>query len=162
LQAFGLDLYSRGAKVGGAQEKGRVSTLESAVTVPVTARGRTPRELFWSRFRQDKAALVGGVVICILVFLAIFGGPLSERITGHEQNEPYLSEMTDEFGLPKGPNSSFYFGADAAGRDLFVRTISGARTSLLVGIVASSLAVFIGVVVGLFAGFFGGFADTLL
>jgi ABC-type dipeptide/oligopeptide/nickel transport system permease subunit len=139
-----------------------VTTLESAVSGPVVARGRSPRELFWSRFREDKAALAGGVVICVLVFLAIFGGPLAERITGHPQNEPYLTEMTDEFGLPKGPNGNFYFGADAAGRDLFVRTISGARTSLIVGIVASGIAVFIGVVVGLLAGYFGGYADTLL
>ena len=129
---------------------------------PVTHRGRTPWELFWSRFRRDKAALAGAVAIGILVFLAIFGGPLAERISGHPQNEPYLSEMTDDFGLPKGPNSKFYFGADAAGRDLFVRVMAGARTSLLVGIVASGIAVFIGVVVGLLAGYFGGYADTFL
>jgi ABC-type dipeptide/oligopeptide/nickel transport system permease subunit len=101
-------------------------------------------------------------VICLLALLAIVGGPLAERITGHPQNEPYLSEMTDEFGLPSGPNSKFYFGADAAGRDLFVRTIAGARTSLIVGVVASGLAVTIGVIVGLLAGFFGGYADTVL
>ena len=41
--------------------------------------------------------------------------------------------MTDDFGIPYGPNSEFWFGADAAGRDLFVRTMYGARTSLLVG-----------------------------
>ena len=49
--------------------------------------------------------------------------------------------MTDDFGLPRGPNSSFWFGADVAGRDLFVRTMYGARTSLLVGLVASGIAV---------------------
>jgi peptide/nickel transport system permease protein len=70
--------------------------------------------------------------------------------------------MTDEFGVPKGPNSEFWFGADSAGRDLFVRTMYGARTSLFVGIVASGLALIIGTVVGLLAGFFGGFLDTLL
>src|SRR4029450_5618705 len=62
----------------------------------------------------------------------------------------------------KGPNSSFWFGADIAGRDLFVRTMYGARTSLLVGIVASRLAVMIGTLVGLLAGFFGKWADTTL
>ena len=45
--------------------------------------------------------------------------------------------MEDEFGVPKGPNSEFWFGADGAGRDLFVRTMYGARTSLIVGVVAS-------------------------
>ena len=40
--------------------------------------------------------------------------------------------MTDEFGIPKGPNADFWFGADRAGRDLFVRVLYGARTSLIV------------------------------
>ena len=68
--------------------------------------------------------------------------------------------MEDEFGIPKGPNSQFWFGADGAGRDLFVRTMYGARTSLIVGVVASLIAVLIGLVVGLIAGFFGGWTDT--
>jgi peptide/nickel transport system permease protein len=117
--------------------------------------------LFWARLRQDKAALAGGVVIVLLILIAIFGGPIAEQISGHSQNATFNS-MTDEFGVPKGPNSSFWFGADAEGRDLFVRTMYGARISLFVGIVASGLAVLIGLVVGLLAGFFGGWVDTLL
>jgi hypothetical protein len=73
------------------------------------------------RFRQDKAALVGGTVIVVLVLLAIFGGPLAEHVTGHGQNEPF-SNMTDDFGLPKGPDSSFWFGADRC-------TVPGRRCS---------------------------------
>jgi peptide/nickel transport system permease protein len=105
---------------------------------------------------------VGGAVIILLIFLALFGGPLSERVTGHGQDQLYTDTMTDDFGLPKGPNSSFWFGADVAGRDLFVRTMYGARTSLLVGIVASGIAVTIGTIIGLMAGFFGKWADTTL
>src|SRR5262245_64331201 len=70
--------------------------------------------------------------------------------------------MTDDYGLPKGPNKQFWFGADASGRDLFVRTMYGARTSLLVGVVAAGLAVVIGTLIGLLAGFFGKWADTTL
>jgi peptide/nickel transport system permease protein len=114
------------------------------------------------RFKQDKAAIVAGIVILLLIFLAIFGGALAERISGHPQNEPYAETMLDDFGIPSGPNSSFWFGADAAGRDLFVRTMYGARTSLLVGIVASGLAVMIGTLVGLLAGFFGSWTDMAL
>jgi peptide/nickel transport system permease protein len=110
-------------------------TFDPAVAAP---QARSPRQLFWARFKQDKAALVGAAVIIVLILLAIFGGPLAERISGHPQYEPYGS-MTDDFGIPRGPNSEFWFGADAAGRDLFVRTMYGARTSLLVGIVASGL-----------------------
>jgi ABC-type dipeptide/oligopeptide/nickel transport system permease subunit len=128
---------------------------------PVSVARKSPSRLFWERLRQDKAALAGGVVIFVLVFVAIFGGPIASTISGHPENATY-SDMTDEFGVPRGPNSSFWFGADSAGRDLFVRTMYGARTSLFVGIVASGIALFIGTVVGLIAGFFGGVADTLL
>jgi peptide/nickel transport system permease protein len=93
--------------------------------------------------------------------VAAVGGPIAAKVTGHPQNATY-ENMTDEFGVPKGPNSQFWFGADAAGRDLFVRTMYGARTSLEVGIVASGIAVAIGLVVGLVAGFFGGWVDTAL
>lgn len=140
---------------------GRVTTVDAVAETGVIAAGRTPRQLFWGRFKQDKAALVGGVVIILLVLIALFGGALAERISGHPQNEPYGS-MTDDFGIPLGPNSDFWFGADAAGRDLFVRTMYGARTSLLVGIVASGLAVLIGTLIGLLAGFFGRWTDTTL
>ena len=138
-----------------------MSTAEAAVGTAVSVRGRSPRQLFWSRFKQDKAALIAGVVIIVLILIALFGGPLAERITGHAQNEPF-TDMTDDFGIPLGPNSSFWFGADAAGRDLFVRTMYGARTSLLVGIVASRIAVAIGTLVGLLAGYFGRWVDTTL
>jgi peptide/nickel transport system permease protein len=132
-----------------------------ALQQPVAFVRKSPRQLFWERLRQDKAALAGGVVIIILIVLAIVGGPLAQWVTGHPQDQTY-DNMTDAYGVPKGPNGSFWFGADASGRDLFVLTMYGARTSLFVGIVASGFAMLIGLVVGLTAGFFGGIVDTLL
>jgi peptide/nickel transport system permease protein len=102
------------------------------------------------------------VVVLLLVLTAIFGGPLAAKITGHPQNNTYQETMTDDFGVPKGPNSKFWFGVDSAGRDLFVRTMYGARTSLIVGVVASGFAVLIGLIVGLLAGYLGGVVDTAL
>jgi ABC-type dipeptide/oligopeptide/nickel transport system permease subunit len=128
---------------------------------PVAFARKSPSRLFWERFSQDKVAIGGGVVLILLALVAAFGGPLAAHITGHPENAVY-SSMTDEYGVPKGPNHAFWFGADAAGRDLFVRTMYGARTSLFVGIVASGFAVLIGLIVGLAAGFFGGFVDTVL
>jgi peptide/nickel transport system permease protein len=132
-----------------------------ALQQPIAVARKSPSRLFWERLRQDKAALAGGVVIVLLVFIAIFGGPIAKSITGHGPNQTF-DQMTDAYGVPYGPNSSFWFGADSAGRDLFVRTMYGARTSLFVGVVASGIALFIGLVVGLLAGYFGGIIDTLL
>jgi peptide/nickel transport system permease protein len=118
--------------------------------------------LFWERFREDKAALVAAVVIILLILIAIFGGPLAKAISGHSPNHGYNATMLDEFGLPKGPNAQFWFGADGEGHDVFVRTMYGARTSLTVGVLASLFAVAIGLVVGLAAGFYRGVLDTTL
>jgi peptide/nickel transport system permease protein len=126
------------------------------------AESRSASRLFWERFKEDKAALVATGVIVLLILIAIFGGPLAARITGHPSTEQYQNLMEDPFGLPKGPNARFWFGADGEGRDLFVRTMYGARTSLIVGVVASGIAVLIGLVVGLVAGYFRGFVDTTL
>jgi peptide/nickel transport system permease protein len=125
-----------------------------------TYRGRSAWQLFWVRFKDDKAAVFALGIIGLLIFIAIFGGPIAQWLTGHPNNEAYTATMEDSFGIPKGPNSQFWFGADGTGRDLFVRTMYGARTSLIVGVVASGIAVLIGLVVGLIAGFFRGFVDS--
>jgi peptide/nickel transport system permease protein len=132
-----------------------------ALPQPVTVARKSPKRLFWERFRQDKAALGGACVIVLLIFVAVFGGPIAQAITGHHAND-IVPGSQDDFGVPFGPSSHLWFGADAEGRDLFVRTMYGARISLFVGIVASGFAVCIGLVVGLLAGFFGGIVDTLL
>jgi peptide/nickel transport system permease protein len=124
--------------------------------------GKSALRLFWERFREDKVALFAAGVIGLLILIGIFGGPIAAHVTGHSDSEQYQQIMQDSFGIPKGPNSSFWFGADGEARDLFVRTMYGARTSLIVGVVASGIAVLIGLVVGLVAGYFRGLIDTLL
>jgi ABC-type dipeptide/oligopeptide/nickel transport system permease subunit len=122
---------------------------------------RTPARLFWERFRQDKAAIFGGVVVFLLILVAIAGGPIATKLTGHSLNE-IVPNSQDEFGIPVGPGSGLWLGADASGKDLFVGVMYGARTSLIVGLLATAFAVFIGTVVGLTAGYFGGWTDTFL
>lgn len=124
--------------------------------------GKSPRQLFWERFKTDKAALTGLVVIVLLALTAVFAGVISKYLVGHGPNDLFQREMTDEFGLPYGPNSEFWFGADTAGRDLFARVVYGARTSLIIAFAATGIAVGIGVVLGLVAGYFRGFADTVI
>lgn len=118
--------------------------------------------MFWERFRQDRMALFALGVLVVLIVLAAFGQWIGTEITGHGLNEQFHETMQDEFGVPYGPNGQFYFGADGSGRDLFVRTLAGARPSLIVGLLATGIAVGVGLVVGLLAGYFGGFIDTLL
>jgi len=126
--------------------------------------GRTPRELIIRRFKRDKFAIGGLIFLGIMILLAIFA-PLISKLLGHDPNSvSYLRQMTQENGLPNGPNFhlKFFFGADGAGRDLFVRVLYGARTSLAVALLATGIAVVIGVTVGLLAGFYRGKVDTFL
>jgi peptide/nickel transport system permease protein len=132
-----------------------------ALQQPASVARKSPRRLFWERLSQDKAALGGAVVIVLLILIAIVGGPIAQALTGHGPND-IVSNSLDPYGVPFGPSGHLWFGADAEGRDLFVRTMYGARISLFVGVVASGIAVFIGLVVGLTAGFFGGVVDTVL
>src|SRR5919201_2576548 len=132
-----------------------------AVTGAVVA-ARTPWQLFRVRFMQDRLALGGAALIGVMVLLAI-AAPLFKVILHHGPNDLFGSTMlTKDLGLPKGPNSKFWFGADTVGRDVFLRTIYGLRTSLTVALIATGIASLVGVVLGLIAGFRGGVGDTLL
>ena len=124
--------------------------------------GKTPRQLFWERFKKDKAAIGGLITVTILILVAIFAPLIAKHLVGHGPNELFQTQMLDDFGLPKGPNADFWFGADQSGRDVFVRVLYGARTSLLVAIVATGVAVVIGVTLGLISGYFRGFTDTVI
>ena len=136
-----------------------IRTLESTDPAP-DARVRSPAGMVWERFRVNRGGMVALVFLVVLAALAI-AAPLVADLVGHGPNDLYRTTMVDIYGLPKGPNASFWFGADSAGRDLFVRVIYGARVSLLVGVVATAIAVVIGVVLGLIAGYRGGALDTL-
>ena len=124
--------------------------------------GRSPWQIFWSRFRKDRAALVGMIIIIVFVALAVFAPLISRHIIHHGPNDLFQDQMTNELGLPKGPNGQFWFGADRNGRDVFVRTIYGLRTSLIIAIGATGIAVALGSILGLIAGFVGGWVDILI
>jgi peptide/nickel transport system permease protein len=123
--------------------------------------GRSPWQLAWVRLRHDKVAVGSFAVICLIVLLAVFA-PVIAHILGHGPNTQFRTTGLSAQGIPAGPGSRFFFGADDLGRDVFLRVIYGARISLLVGVVASGLAVLVGMVVGLVSGYFAGVADTVL
>jgi peptide/nickel transport system permease protein len=121
----------------------------------------TPRQIFLREFKKDRLAIAGIVFIGVMVALAL-AAPLFVRfVVHHKPNELHLEQL-NEFSLPKGPSKGFWFGVDDAGRDLFVRVLYGARTSLVVAFFATGISLVIGVAVGLVAGFYGGKVDTAL
>ena len=122
---------------------------------------RSPLQLFWRRFRQDRVAIVALGFIVLLILVAIAAPLIIKALNLHPLNNPNTNEL-DAFGQPIGPNSAHPFGVDDLGRDVLARTIYGSRVSLEVAFVSTGIAVFIGVAVGIVAGFFGGWIDTAL
>jgi ABC-type dipeptide/oligopeptide/nickel transport system permease subunit len=137
------------------------SDVDREVTIsPGRVVARTPAQLALSRLVRDRAAMVALVVVILVVLFAILA-PVVAWLTGHPPNTQYQNGLSAD-GLPEPPSSQFLLGTDSLGRDLLVRIAYGARVSLIIGVVATMLAVAIGAIVGLLAGYFGGLVDTLL
>jgi peptide/nickel transport system permease protein len=122
---------------------------------------RSPLQLFWRRFRQDRVALVSLGFIVFLIIIAI-AAPLVVKLLGLPGPNVENLNLTDSFGSPLGPSSAHPFGVDQLGQDVMSRTIYGARISLEVGVIGTLISTVIGVVVGTLAGFYRGWVDTLL
>jgi peptide/nickel transport system permease protein len=122
---------------------------------------RSPLQLFWRRFRRDKVAMAALAFIVFLIIVAI-AAPLIVKLFGAPDPNTQSTAALDDFGLPSGPSSDHLFGVDQIGRDVFARTIYGARVSLQVALIATALIVTIGTVVGMVAGFYRGWVDTAL
>ncbi|HUN78488.1 MAG TPA: ABC transporter permease [Solirubrobacteraceae bacterium] len=140
--------------------EGRVDLLDRAAAGPAPL-GRTPRQLFWWRFRRDRLAVASLGFVSVLVVVAI-AAPLVIRIAGVPGPNVLDPNATNAFGAPLGPSAAHPFGVDQLGRDIFARVVYGARVSLEVGLVGTALAALIGTVVGLLAGFYRGWVDTVL
>jgi peptide/nickel transport system permease protein len=112
---------------------------------------------FWRRFRRDRLAVAGLLVIVVFVVAAI-AAPL---LAPYDPSEQFFEGLTLE-GSPLPPNAQFWFGTDTNGRDQFSRLLYGAQTSLMIGIVANGLAVLIGTTLGLVAGYMRGFVGAAI
>ena len=127
--------------------------------------GRSLGQIAWSRLRRDKVALAGAVLIILFILVAIFA-PLLCKIVGVDPTTLYTDKL-DDFGFPNGPwgNASWQhpLGIEpAVGRDVFARTVWGARYSLTIALLSTLIAVVLGTLLGTLAGFRGGWADTAI
>jgi peptide/nickel transport system permease protein len=113
-----------------------------------------PRQwrLYWRRLLRRPAALVGTIVFCIFLFLAVFGPWVA----------PYdYQEQSTELRLTT-PSLSHPFGTDQFGRDILSRVIVGTRNIFLIGGLGTLIAVVIGSAIGLVAGYMGGAGDEVI
>ena len=111
----------------------------------------------WQQLRRDYPALVG------LSFILLFSGAAltAPWISPFDPTEQFFDGLTLE-GAPKPPSSKYLLGTDLLGRDLLSRLIYGARTSLIIGVVANGAAVLVGTLLGIIAGYVQGWVGAVI
>jgi len=152
---------STGDPAGLMHEQDEQAVVVNDAPGEATITARSPMQLFWRRLRRDTVAMTALGFIVLLIGIAVFA-PVIVSIAGTPGPKAQSSTALDLFGGPTGPSAEHPFGVDRLGRDVFSRTIYGARVSLEVALIATGLAVIIGVAVGLVAGFYRGWVDTVL
>jgi peptide/nickel transport system permease protein len=105
------------------------------------------------RYLRSPAAVIGLMLLLLVVAMAASAGTLFPRDPLALAGRPLQWPLA---------NPRFFLGTDNSGRDIAAQIFYGARISLLIGGVATLIAVAIGIVVGALAGFYGGKVDTLL
>jgi ABC-type dipeptide/oligopeptide/nickel transport system permease subunit len=128
-----------------------VSTAVEALA-PVAARADTPVGDAWRRFRRNRLALLGLVIVTVLVTAAV----LAPWLAPHDPSKQTLFEKRAR------PGGKYVLGADEFGRDILSRVIYGARVALVVGLVSVGIALGLGLVLGSLAGFGGGWIDATI
>jgi oligopeptide transport system permease protein len=106
------------------------------------------------RLKRNRAAVASLAILAVIALLAVLAPLLS----------PYAFDDVDFDAIRMPPDlaQAHWFGTDPNGRDLFVRTLYGARVSLMVGLAATSVSLVIGMTYGAIAGYFGGRIDGLM
>jgi ABC-type dipeptide/oligopeptide/nickel transport system permease subunit len=105
-----------------------------------------------SRLREHRPAVIGGVILCLFLIVAIAAPILSP-------DDPYRQDLYDRLAPP---SASHPFGTDDFGRDLLSRVIYGGRISLWIGIVSVSIALIGGTCLGVIAGYWGGTIEDII
>ena len=115
-------------------------------TIPPRSRRWTT---LWRRFRRNKLAVVGLIIVAIMVLTAVFA-PLIAPSDPKAQNYALTLQPPGEGGL---------MGTDSLGSDVFSRVVYGARISLQASLISVGIAMGVGVPLGLISGYFRGFWD---
>jgi peptide/nickel transport system permease protein len=132
----------------------------------------SPARAVARRFLADPWAVAGLAFLIALALLSFAAPWVVERALHRSAFDLHMSDtvlvggrevdVVSGDGLPLGPNPHFWLGADLLGRDLFSRLLYGARVSLFVSLLGTTLAMVLGLGAGLLAGFYRGAVDTAI
>lgn len=118
----------------------------------------TPGRMVMNRFKRNKMAQLGFVII-VIMFAFAFIGPF---FSPYGEGQIFLSEDGSEMLLYQAPSKEHWLGTDGRGMDLLTRLMYGGRVSLLIGFIVVAIETTIGVVMGGIAGYYGKWVDSLI
>lgn len=104
---------------------------------------------FWRLYRRSRLGVIGLIIVLSFVIVAVAAPWIAPFEPFYFAGEPLMK-----------PSSTFLFGTDQVGRDIFSRVIYGTRVSLLIGLIASAMTIGLGSAVGLVSGYLGGWVDN--
>jgi peptide/nickel transport system permease protein len=109
-------------------------------------------KIFWKRFKRNKPAVAGGVVVVVLFVIAVLAPFIS----------PFNPNDIDRKHILEPPGARHPLGTDDLGRDVLSRMVHGSRISLAVGFIAVGIATIIGMLLGAVSGYYGGWTDRAM
>jgi peptide/nickel transport system permease protein len=116
---------------------------------------RSAAAVIWSRFKKNKGAIFGLMIIVVITGAAIFS-PLV-----YDYNKDVIEQNIMNRLQP--PSSGHWFGTDELGRDVLARIVYGSRYSLAIGVLSVFISLILGVFLGAAAGYIGGlFEDAIM
>ena len=107
----------------------------------------------FEQFTRRKNLVIGAVVTVVMIIMALFAPLIAPYDPVYDADLMVAEEP---------PSSSYIFGTDDQGRDIFSRVVYGARISLSVGLISQLMNSIIGITLGLLAGYFGKWVDDLI
>ena len=122
----------------------------------------------WRRLLRNRAAMVGGVIVLLLLFTAVFApllapyGYADQVLVDNNKVPPWIVRLFPTMAPYARISLDYPLGADYVGRDILSRMIYGARVSLAVALIGPILSVLIGVTFGSISGYLGGRTDNLM
>jgi oligopeptide transport system permease protein len=135
-----------------------IGTLPPPVAQPI--KGRSLWQDAWRRLRGNKAAIASVAMLAIIAIACLVGPYLLPW--GLDEVDYTAFTAPPSFAASDDGTAAHYFGTEANGRDLLVRTLYGGQISLMVGIVGTLVSLVIGVAYGATSGFLGGRVDSMM
>ena len=109
----------------------------------------------WMQFSQNRIGMFAFYVLLVILIIAVIGPSIAPE-------DPLKPITAPESQLPQPPSAKHWFGTDFEDKDVWAQFLYGARTSLIVGVLAGLISLVIGTVIGLAAGYFGRAWDEVL